>query len=80
MSTTKIAISIDKKLLSELDNMVVLKNFPSRSNAIQQAVEDKLSRIKKYRLFIECSKLDYKEEMESANEVIQGEREQWQKY
>lgn len=43
MSTTKVAISIDEKTLSRLDRMVAARKFPSRSRAIQDAVEEKIS-------------------------------------
>ena len=68
MSTTKIAITIDEKTLIRLDRMVAARKFPSRSRAIQDAVEEKLSRMGKRRLAGECDKLDVEFERAMAEE------------
>ena len=47
MSTVKIAISVEHNLLTEIDEMVKNKVFPSRSKAIQKSIEEKLARMKK---------------------------------
>ncbi len=60
MSTTKIAITIDEELLGKLDRLVSSRVFPNRSKAIQEAVQEKLSRVNKSRLARECAKLDPK--------------------
>lgn len=41
MPTSKIAISIDQKILTQLDLLVKEHFFQSRSRAIQEAVEGK---------------------------------------
>jgi len=80
MSTVKIAISVEHDLLTEIDEMVKNKVFPSRSKAIQKSIEEKLARMKKTRLARECSKLDIKFEQALAEEGISMEIEQWPEY
>ena len=80
MSTTKVAISIEKNLLNQIDEMVSKQVFPNRSKAIQEAVKDKLTRINKSRLAIECSKLDPKFEQALADEGLSTEIEEWPEY
>ena len=58
MTSDKVAITIDRELLKRLDRLVAEKLFPSRSRAIQEAVEEKLSRIEHSRLARETAKLD----------------------
>ena len=80
MGTTKIAISIDKKLVQKLDRMVSDRVFPNRSKAIQQAVEEKIIRIDKSRLARECAKLDPTFEKRLADEGLSQELEKWPEY
>lgn len=68
MSTSKIAISIDEKLLQKLDRLVKDKTFANRSQAIQAAVREKIERMKYGRLARECSKLDPAFEQAMAEE------------
>ena len=44
MSTAKIAITMREDLLRKLDRLVRSKAFPSRSRAVQEAVEEKLAK------------------------------------
>ena len=60
--TSKIAISMDRKLLGKVDLLVRGKRFKSRSQLIQGAVAEKIGEMKESRLARECSKLDPKEE------------------
>ena len=80
MRTSKVAISIDKATLAELDQLVKNKVFPSRSRAIQEAVEEKLSSLRKTRLAEECAKLDPSDEQALAEEAISVEMSQWPEY
>ena len=80
MPTAKVAVSIDRQLLVELDNLVAEKVFASRSQAIQRAVEEKLVRIRRSRLARECSKLDPEDERAIAEVGILGELAQWPEY
>ena len=67
------AISIDSKCLEEMDRLVKTGAFPSRSNLIQTAVEEKLDRLKRRRLATECGKLDRECEKRAADELFAGE-------
>ncbi len=58
MSTHKVAISIDRELLKQLDWWVAEKKLGSRSQAIQIAVQEMLARLRRDRLSRECAKLD----------------------
>jgi metal-responsive CopG/Arc/MetJ family transcriptional regulator len=80
MRTAKIAISINKDLLMELDGFVNKKQFSSRSQAIQQAVEDKIARMKKTRLSLECEHLDKNIERALSEEGMALEDKQWSEY
>lgn len=80
MSTAKITISIDEKLLRRVDRLVKARQFLNRSQAIQEAIHEKMSRIDKTRLGRECSKLDMRVEQFLADEGLSSEVEQWPEY
>jgi metal-responsive CopG/Arc/MetJ family transcriptional regulator len=80
MAASKIAITMEEKLVKQLDDLVKSKVFPNRSNAIQVAVEEKLKRMEKTRLAQECAKLDPKFEQMMAEEGITPELEEWPEY
>jgi len=75
-----VAISIDKSTLAELDQLVKNNVFPSRSRAIQEAVEDKLANLRKTRLAEECAKLDPSDEQALAEEAVSEGMSQWPEY
>ena len=80
MQTAKIAITIDQGTLVRLDRLVMQKVFPSRSNAIQIAVQEKIERLDRIRLARECAKLDPREEQALAEEGVAQELAQWPEY
>jgi metal-responsive CopG/Arc/MetJ family transcriptional regulator len=80
MAASKIAITIDDKILSRLDLLVRSNVFPNRSKAIQEAIEDKLIRLDKRRLAQECAKLDRVSEKTLAEEGLSSELEEWPRY
>lgn len=80
MPVAKIAVSIDEKVVHRLDGLVRKGLFPSRSKAIQQALENQLSKLDRSRLAMECSKLNAKEERTLAEEGMGLEVEQWPEY
>jgi metal-responsive CopG/Arc/MetJ family transcriptional regulator len=80
MAASKIAITMDKRLVKQLDDLVNSRVFPNRSKAIQEAVEEKLKRMEKTRLAKECGKLDPKEEQTLAEEGFSSELEEWPEY
>ena len=80
MKTAKVAISINKKTLKRLDHLVKNQVFPSRSRAIQEAIEDKLNRLERTRLAQECAKLDPAAEQAMAEEGLSEELARWPEY
>ncbi|HEY4758970.1 MAG TPA: ribbon-helix-helix domain-containing protein [Thermoguttaceae bacterium] len=80
MSASKVAISIDSNLLMEVDRLVAKKVFNNRSQAIQAAVREKVTRLRRRRLAEECAKLDPTEERAMSEEGISGELAQWPEY
>ena len=57
MAKAKLAITLDEATLGRVDKLVRQSMFASRSQAIQEAVEEKLSRLERSRLARECAKL-----------------------
>jgi metal-responsive CopG/Arc/MetJ family transcriptional regulator len=80
MRTAKVAITLEQATLAELDRLVRARVFPSRSRAIQEAVQDKLERMGRSRLARECAKLDPTEEKALAEEGLSEERAEWPEY
>jgi metal-responsive CopG/Arc/MetJ family transcriptional regulator len=80
MAASKIAITIDDKILKRLDRLVKSNLFPNRSKAIQEAIEDKLIRLDKSRLAQECAKLDPRFEQKMAEEGLSSELQEWPEY
>ena len=70
MRTSKIAISIEQKLLVKLDLLVKSHVFPSRSRIVQNAIREKLARLDHSRLAKECAKLNSSFEQAMANEYV----------
>lgn len=80
MASTKIAITIDAKLLERLDRAVREQGFPNRSRAVQDAVRDKLDRLDHRRLARECAKLDCNAEQQLAEEGLAEDFRAWPAY
>lgn len=80
MPAEKIAITLDRELLEEIDRGVKSGLFKNRSRAIEQAVREKLERQRKRRFLAEASKLDPKEEQALAEEGVTGEETAWPEY
>jgi Arc/MetJ-type ribon-helix-helix transcriptional regulator len=72
MSVAKVTVSIESKLLKRVDRLVKERVFTSRSQAVQLAVEEKMSRVDSNRLTRECSKLDKTEEQALADLGLAG--------
>jgi Arc/MetJ-type ribon-helix-helix transcriptional regulator len=68
MATTKVAVTIDSKLLAEVDQLVAQDVFPNRSNAIQEALRDRLQCMRRGRLARESAKLNPRQEQTLAEE------------
>ena len=80
MAKSKVAISLDVRILEKLDRLVEAAVFPSRSQAIQVAVEEKLARLERSRLARECAKLDPIFEKTLAEEGLSEELAEWPEY
>ena len=80
MSSVKVAITLDQKMLIRVDGLVSKGIFPNRSRAIQAAVSEKLARMERGRLALECAKLDPKVEKALAEEGLGRELESWPEY
>jgi len=80
MTTNKVAITIEEKLLKRLDRAVALRKFPNRSRAIQEAVQEKLDRLDRSRLAREAAKLDRASEQKLADEGLAGEANEWPEF
>jgi metal-responsive CopG/Arc/MetJ family transcriptional regulator len=80
MSTIKVAITIDRRVLGRLDSLVKSKAFANRSRAIQEAVEEKLARLEQSRLARECAKLQPHAEQSVADEGLVRDFAEWPEY
>ena len=80
MRTAKVAISLNRESIEKLDRLVEKRVFPSRSSAIQEAIDEKLNRLEHVRLAEECAKLDPSLEQALAEEWLSEELAEWPKY
>jgi metal-responsive CopG/Arc/MetJ family transcriptional regulator len=80
MPRAKVAISLDEATLERLDKLVENAIFPNRSQAIQEAVEEKLARLERSRLARECAKLDPTFEKALAEEGLSEDAAIWPEY
>jgi metal-responsive CopG/Arc/MetJ family transcriptional regulator len=80
MGKAKIAITLDAEFIGELDRLVEENYFQNRSQAIRDAVSEKLARIRRSRLSMECKKLDPKFEKAIAEEGLAEDVNQWPEY
>jgi len=80
MAKEKIAITLDKRFIGELDRLVDEHVFQSRSQAIQEAVGEKLLRMKRTRLAEESAKLEPAFERAISDEGLTEDMKQWPEY
>jgi metal-responsive CopG/Arc/MetJ family transcriptional regulator len=80
MTRFKVAISLDQSTLNRLDQLVKKQVFPNRSQAIEEAVTEKLARLEKSRLARECAKLDPTFEKALAEEGLSEDPAEWPEY
>ena len=80
MARSKVAISLDESTLNRLDRLVQKKVFANRSQAIEEAVAEKLARLEKSRLAQECAKLDPTFEKTLAEEGLSEDLAEWPEY
>lgn len=77
MPREKVAVSLDQSTVERLDRLVKKAVFPSRIQAIQEAVKEKLSRLERSRLVRECAKLDPEIEKSMAEEGLFEDVTEW---
>lgn len=77
MSKAKIAITLDEKIVDRIDRLVKKKAFSNRSQAIEEALQEKLARLDKSRLARETAKLDPEYEQALAEEGIAQDSSEW---
>ena len=80
MSKSKVAISLEESMLNRLDQLVKEQVFSNRSQAIEEAVAEKLARFEKSRLAKECAKLDPSFEKALAEEGLSKDSAEWPEY
>lgn len=80
MGKAKIAITLEEKSIKQLDRLVHEHVFQNRSQAIQDAISEKLQRMKRGRLAKECAKLDPAFEKAMAEEGLAMDISEWPEY
>lgn len=80
MGKAKIAITLDEKIVGRLDRLVHQRAFTNRSQAIEQAIEEKLSRLDRTRLARESAKLDPQFEKALSEEGLEQDSEEWPEF
>ena len=80
MNAAKIAITLESKTLLQVDGLVREKKYPSRSRFIQDVLQEKIKRMERNRLEVECDNLDPKEEQSLAEEGMLMDMNQWPTY
>lgn len=80
MRKVKLAITLDRRLIRRLDWLVRQKMYPSRSCAIEHAIQVTLNRIERSRRARECAKLDPEFEKAMAEEGLTEDFKTWPEY
>lgn len=80
MPKTKVALTLEAELIRRVDELVDQHRSKNRSQAIEEALADRLQHLARTRLARECAELDAKEEKELAEEGFAGSKETWPEY
>jgi metal-responsive CopG/Arc/MetJ family transcriptional regulator len=80
MASVKVAVTIEQETLARVDSLVARRIFPSRSRAIQVALQEKLERQEGSRLAAECAKLDPAFERAMGEEGVGADVASWPEY
>src|SRR5215510_26021 len=80
MPKTKVALTIESRLLDQVDELVARKRFRNRSQAVESALADKLQRLARTRLARESARLNPREEKRLADEGLIDALESWPEY
>ncbi|MBI4904671.1 MAG: CopG family transcriptional regulator [Acidobacteria bacterium] len=68
----KIAVTLDRRTVDDLDRWVREGKYPNRSRALQSAIDLLSARDRRTRLVRELAKLDTREEKRLAEEGLDG--------
>ncbi len=77
MRKAKVALSLEAEVVRRVDELVSKGAFANRSQAVEEALREKLARIDRTRLSEEAAKLDPEQEKRLAEEGIEGELKSW---
>ena len=80
MTKTKVAVTLERALLLEVDALVREERFANRSQAIEAAVQEQLARLKRTRLADACTRRDTEEERKLAEEGLESDLAAWPGY
>ena len=80
MPKQKVAVTIEKDLITKLDRMVSEGKYSSRSSAVEDAVIERLNKAERLRLAEESAKLDPSFEQSLADEGLTGDLSEWPEY
>jgi Arc/MetJ-type ribon-helix-helix transcriptional regulator len=80
MPKTKVALTIESRLLDQVDELVERKRFRNRSQAVESALADKLQRLARTRLARESARLNPREEKRLSDEGLIDALESWPEY
>jgi metal-responsive CopG/Arc/MetJ family transcriptional regulator len=80
MPKTKLAITLEERLVEDLDELIADHQFANRSQAIEAALAEKLARVARTRLARETAKLDPREEKALAEEGLTSDSTAWPEY
>ncbi len=80
MPKSKIAVTLDRSIVGEVDRLVKQRAYPNRSQAIEDALREKLLRLKRSRLAKEAAKLDPAFERSLAEQGLSQDASEWPEY
>jgi metal-responsive CopG/Arc/MetJ family transcriptional regulator len=80
MPKQKVAVTLERRILDAVDQLVAAQEYPNRSQAIEAALAEALDRRSRTRLARECARLDPTEERALAEEGLGAEGIEWPAY
>lgn len=80
MPKTKVAVTVDAKLLGRVDALVAARRFANRSQAVEAALVETVAKLERTRLARECAKANRREEQALAEEALPQVSAIWPEY
>ena len=80
MPKTKVAVTVDARLLQRVDALVAEHRFVNRSQAVESALADALARVTRTRLARECAKVSPRDAQALAEEGFLLDAASWPEY